>query len=362
MQRNKYILYQDSVEVRQQDEDVLTDKILASIARISQETFEAHRHAIRQAHAKSHGILKGELTIYDSLPEHLRQGLFAAPGSYPIIVRFSTAPGNILSDRVPSRYGMAIKALGVSGPKADAADATRNQDILLVNSPVYFADTAAYWKVQQIIERQTGGSQEVLAAVEFVARGAKSILSAVGATAPMLLEALAAPPNHILGETFHSMAALRYGDYIAKLSAAPLSNSVRSLTGIIANSSETILRDFIVDFFKTETAEYELRAQLCVDLDQMPVENASVKWLDELSPQQPIAKITLPPQKAYSSQRRVYGDDVLSFSPWRCLAAHRPLGSIMRLRRAAYQASSHFRHEMNARALTEPIDISELPD
>ena len=171
MQRNKYILYQDSVEVKQQDEDALVDRILASIARTSQETFDLHRHAIRQEHAKSHGILKGELTVYKDLPEHLRQGLFAVPGSYPIIVRFSTAPGDIHSDRVPSRYGMAIKALGVSGPKADAADATRNQDILLVNSPIYFADTAEYWKVQQIIERQTGGPQEILAAVELFARG-----------------------------------------------------------------------------------------------------------------------------------------------------------------------------------------------
>ena len=362
MQQAKYILYHDSVEVKQQDEDALTDKILASIARTSRETFEAHRHAIRQEHAKSHGILKGELTVYKDLPEHLRQGLFATPGSYPIIVRFSTAPGDILSDRVPAHYGMAIKTLGVSGPKADPADATRNQDFLLVNSPIYFADPAAYLKVQKLIEKQTGSPQEILEAVEFLARGAKSVLGAIGVKAPMLLEALAAPPNHILGETFHSMAALRFGDYIAKLSAAPLSNSVRSLTGVIANTSESILRDLIVDFFKTETAEYELRAQLCVDLERTPVEDASVEWPDELSPQQPVARITLPAQAAYSPQRRVYGDDVLSFSAWRCLATHRPLGSIMRLRRAAYQASSHFRHEMNARPLTEPVDISELPD
>jgi len=39
-----------------------------------------------------------------------------------------------------------------------------------------------------------------------------------------------APNVHVLGETFHSMAAIRYGDFIAKLSAAPLSESVRALT------------------------------------------------------------------------------------------------------------------------------------
>ncbi len=321
-----------------------------------------HRHAIRQAHAKSHGIVKGVLTVYGNLPEHLRQGLFAQPGSYPIIVRFSTAPGDIHSDRVPSSCGMAIKVLGVPGAKAEADDASRNQDFLLVNSPIYFADTAAYLTAQRIIEKQLGAPQGLLGLIEIIARVAKKAAGAIGLKSPVLLDALAAPPNHILGETFHSMAAIRYGDYIAKMSAAPLSDSVRKLTGVVADSSESILRDLVCGFFKTETAEYELRAQLCAGLDRMPVENASVKWPDELSPQQPVAKITLPPQNAYSPARRVYGDDILSFSAWRCLAAHRPLGSIMRLRLRAYEASSRFRHETNARPQIEPQDISELPD
>ena len=362
MQQLNYVRYEPSVEVKQPDEDALAGNILASIARINQEVFDAHRHALRQAHAKSHGVLKGELTVYPDLPPHLQQGLFATPKTYPVIIRLSTAPGDILSDRVRSSCGMAIKALGVDGPKADPADATKNHDILLVNSPIYFGDVAAYWKVQQIIERQTGGPEEILAAVEFVARGAKSALGAVGLTVPVLLTALAASGDHILGETFHSMAAMRFGDYIAKLSAAPLSQSVRRLTGIPAHGADGVLRDFVVEFFRTETAEYEIRAQLCTNLERMPVEDASVKWPDDLSPQQPVGKITIPPQNAYSPARRVYADDALSFTPWRCLEAHRPLGSIMRLRLKVYEASSRFRHTMNARPQSEPRDISELPD
>ncbi|WP_418955610.1 hypothetical protein [Streptomyces tritici] len=46
--------------------------------------------------------------------------------------------------------------------------------------------------------------------------------------------------------------------------------------------------------------------------------------------------------------RRRYADDVLSFSPWHALEAHRPLGSIMRSRRAARPASSDFRHRVEA--------------
>jgi hypothetical protein len=44
------------------------------------------------------------------------------------------------------------------------------------------------------------------------------------------------------------------------------------------------------------------------------------------------------------------------------MAAHRPLGSIMRARLKAYEASSQFRHTAEARPIVEPRSIEELPD
>jgi hypothetical protein len=67
-------------------------------------------------------------------------------------------------------------------------------------------------------------------------------------------------------------------------------------------------------------------------------------------------------QAADSPARRAFSDDVLSFSPWRCLADHQPLGSIMRLRKDAYYASAVCRHKTNKKPMTEPRDISEFPD
>jgi hypothetical protein len=40
-------------------------------------------------------------------------------------------------------------------------------------------------------------------------------------------------------------------------------------------------------------------------------------------------------------------DDGLSFNPWHGLAEHRPLGSVNRVRRAAYESSATFRGERN---------------
>jgi hypothetical protein len=52
----------------------------------------------------------------------------------------------------------------------------------------------------------------------------------------------------------------------------------------------------------------------------------------------------------------------LSFNSWRSLADHRPLGSINRLKKDVYEASSDFRHKMNKVDRIEPTDIAELPD
>jgi hypothetical protein len=282
-----------------------------------------------------------------------------------VIVRFSTAPGDLQSDRVPAARGMAIKVLGVEGDKLLPDDDTRNQDLLLVNHPVIpFGHVKAYWDAQQVLEKGEGAPETMQRITGAIARGAQHLLRAAKVEVPAALQALAASNHHVLGETFHSMAAVRYGDYVAKLSAAPLSDEIRALTGLPVpiDRGESALRDLVVEHFRDHGAEYELRAQLCTTTAEMPIEDASILWPEDKSPHQPIARLIIPPQAAYSDARRIYADDVLSFSPWRGLAAHRPLGSINRIRRAAYEQSSKFRHATNVAPRTEPTAISELPD
>jgi hypothetical protein len=71
-----YVRYADGVEEIQPDEQQLIDDTVASMSRLNRFMFEKHRHAIRDAHAKSHGVLRGELHIYPNLPAHLARGLF----------------------------------------------------------------------------------------------------------------------------------------------------------------------------------------------------------------------------------------------------------------------------------------------
>jgi catalase len=116
MSNQLYARYSDDTEFKQPDEERLIDETIASFERMRRKVFDKHRHAMRGAHAKGHGVLKGELTIYDNLPV-LAQGLFRKPRTYPVIIRFSTAPGDIMPDGVSSFRGMAIKVIGVEGRK-----------------------------------------------------------------------------------------------------------------------------------------------------------------------------------------------------------------------------------------------------
>lgn len=360
-----YVPFTESIEQPQADERACIERIVASMARMNRKVFDKHRHAIRDAHAKSHGILRGELTVRPELPRHLRQGLFAEPRSYPVIARFSTAPGDLHSDRVPAPRGLALKLLGVEGPRLlpDPAQPT-TQDFLLVNHPVIpFGDVRAYWEMQRALEHHVDVPDTARRLLAGLAQGASKALGALGIENPAV-EALAIADHHILGETFHSMAALRFGQYVAKLSVAPLSPEVRAFSGVKVDheGADSALRDLVVAHFRQHGARYEMRAQLCTDLALMPVEDASVPWSERLSPQQAVATLSFEPQEAYSPARRVYGDDVLSFNPWQGIEAHRPLGSIMRARRQAYESSSRFRHEMNQQPRREPASIDELPD
>jgi hypothetical protein len=122
------------------------------------------------------------------------------------------------------------------------------------------------------------------------------------------------------------------------------------------------LREAVLDFFGKNGGAWEVRAQLCTDLAHMPIENAAVVWSEEVSPYRRIARISVKPQLAWSEARSSAVDDGMSFAPWHGLAAHRPLGGIMRVRKAAYEEARKFRAERNGRVIQEPHEMVPFGD
>lgn len=362
----QYVHYSQTIEVKQPDEERLIREIVDSVARQGQKVFDKHRHAMRGAHAKSHGGLKGELRIYDNLPAHLAQGLFCQSRTYPVMIRFSTVPGDIMPDGLSCFRGMAIKVIDVPRPKLlETESDALTQDFLMINSPVFPSGNIARFLPEQLLQEKVvvSAPEEAQQLFAAVARMTNAMTQKVGINLYPSALGLTQPETHILGETYYTSAALRYGDYIAKLSVTPVSASLQPLIGKrIDTQNASVLRDLIVEFFRQQSAEYELRVQLCTNLETMPIEDASIEWSEGESPYQTIAKLTIGMQEAYSPARQVYVDDVLSFNAWHCIAEHQPLGSIQRLRKEVYEASSRYRHQMNQQPKREPRSIDEMPD
>lgn len=360
---DNYVRYSPEVEVPVEDEARLIAEITDQMSETNLEAFERHRHAIRDAHAKSHGVLTGTLTIPSDLPAHLRQGVFAQPGEYDVVARISSAPGDIHSDEIPQPRGFALKIMGVEGNRLLKRDDSHSQDFLMVNLPVLpFGDIPKYKQMLGLLEKRAHAPERVQRFGAAVARGLENAIEAVGATPGVTLQGLALSNDNLLGETFFTQGALRFGDYIGKVSLAPRSENVRALTGQpIEDMSYSRIEEVVRDFFRDNEAVYDLRVQLCTDLDEMPVEDAAILWDEEESPQQVIGTVRFAPQDSFSDARRVYADDVLSFNPWQGITAHQPLGSIMRIRRTVYDVSSDRRHRLNAVTRTEPASAADIP-
>ena len=359
MDRN-YVRYVAGVEHIADGEDETVEAIIASMTRESDITADRYKHAVRTSHAKSHGLLKGVMRVLDGLPEPLAQGLFATPATYPVAVRMAVGPGELLSDAVSTHRGMAIKVFGATGAKLPGhLDDT--QDFVLASGPAFpQPDAAGFLKSMKGLEKATAKSKGFKEAVSSAARLANAAIGGASGT----LDFFGHPPIPPLADTYYSQAALRHGDYVAKIAVTPVTPALVALadTKLDIHADPDVFRHSVVEFLRTQGAEFELRVQLCTDLDAMPVEDASKVWSESESPYVAVARIVLPAQEAYSGARQAYMDDLMSFRPAHSLEAHRPLGSLMRARLKTYGRLSALRHERNGQAQREPSTVDEIPN
>ena len=130
-------------EVLQENEKQSADELLGVIQRkIGADYFPGT--AKRDEHTKSHGCVKAVFTVEPNIPEDLRQGLFAQPGSYQSMVRFSnSAPDSQAPDIDKDGRGFALKLYGVPGERLSPdAVAPAEQDFILLSVPYFFINSA----------------------------------------------------------------------------------------------------------------------------------------------------------------------------------------------------------------------------
>jgi hypothetical protein len=303
--------------------------------------------AQRFGNTKTFGVLRGELTVLPGLPDRLRHGFLAQPRSFPAWVRFS-GPGPYAPPDLED-YGqcsVGIKLMDVPGPKL-LGDEQHKQDLLLV-SPASFVtpDIRENAKLQRWVRAK--------APLGYAINPGDTHL--LHLAMQMLYSPVHANPLEV---QYYSNVPFLLGDGQA------VQYSLRPVTGprtaIPVQPGENYLRDAMVTTLAAGEWAFDLMVQVQTDPHRMPVENATVKWPERLSPYVPVARLRLPAQR-FDSDAQLAFADALRYNPWHSCPEHRPLGSSNRARRRMYTELAALRQRMNATAHFEPTGAETFPD
>jgi hypothetical protein len=332
-------------------------------------TREGAGHALRGAHAKALGVVKAEVEILDDVPARYAQGIYAKPGRHGALIRFSSANNHLGPDaQLGPVLGFAMKIFEVDGTKLvdDEPDCT-TFDLVLKNNPTFVANTARHYAVLQevgndsikYLARGKAGFRELLTDL-LTGKGTFEQSDWAWEEMFAFVKAAQTPVRNPLLSTYWTMAAVRHGDYVAKLRVAPTADSAAQVTHreLDLKSGPDVFGPALVDELRARPFDFDLQVQLCADLDAMPVNDATVEWPEKLSPFVTVARVHLP-QQDISGPENFERGDALAFNQWRVTDAHRPMGEIMQVRRI-YTASAQVRRALNHQPTTEPTSADEV--
>jgi hypothetical protein len=327
------------------DEERLTQEIIDELAKFTRENW-LPGSAQRFGNTKTFGVLRGEFTVLPDLPGHLRYGLFAEPATYPAWVRFS-GPGPYAPPDLEDlgQCSVGIKVMGVPGPKL-MADEQSTQDLILV-SPASFVtpNIRENAKLQRWVRAK--------APLGYAINPFDSHLL------HMFMQLLYSPmhANPLEVQYYSNVPFLLGEDQAVQYSLAPRS---RARTRIPARPSENYLREAMVKTLDAGAWSFDFMVQVQTDPHRMPIEDATVKWPERLSPYVPVARLRLPPQRFDSDEQLAFAD-VLRYNPWHSLPEHKPLGNSNRARRRMYWELAKLRQAMNQVAHLEPTGEETFP-
>ena len=332
-------------------------------------TREGTGRAVRGAHAKTLGVVKAEVEILGDVAAPYAQGIYAKPGRHGALIRFSSANNHLGPDaQLGPVLGFAIKIFDVDGTKLVEDEPDSNTfDLVLKNNPTFVANTAKHYLVLQevgndsakYLARGKAGFRELLTDL-LTGKGTFEQSDWAWEEMFAFVKAAQTPVRNPLLSTYWTMAAVRHGDYVAKVRVAPDAESVAHAIHreLDLNSGPDVFGPALVDELQARAFDFDLQVQLCADLDAMPVNDATVEWPEKLSPFVTVGRVHLPRQDISGPENFEKGD-ALAFNQWRVTADHRPLGEIMDVRRI-YTASAKIRRTLNHQPQTEPTSADEV--
>lgn len=368
------------------------DEMISEIADLTVKLQEKRRprqdgEIFRGVHPKSQGCVAASFTVLKYIGSDYRVGLFAQPGTYEAMIRYSNAAvlkSPDLKDGENGSRGMAIKVFGVNGPVMFMDGGARNQDFLMINTAEFaFANVRDYLRLSRALMASKHGASPNLFFVPLALAALgqpaeyesaevtqrRQFLNGVIKNSPVfegftpedgantfhsfkIVEKIKSKAvRNPLEVQYFSAAPFRYGfDRVMKFSVVPVAGEApqKAFTPEEAFSRDP---DYLAQALKKTMSQGKAihlsfmiqlveESQLAGRKKDM-IENAALAWSEEEFPFVKVAHITIDPDG--QNESLVDACDALQFTPWHALAAHEPLGGINRLRKPVYCASAEFR-------------------
>ncbi len=333
-------------EVIEENEAQNIERIRKVVLERMKQTYSDGETTKRDAHPKSHGMVKARFIIEKDLPDHLRQGVFAQETEYDALVRFSASTQMVLPDLVQQPHGMAIKLIGVPGAKLlEGQEDAVTQDFVMINAPIFFlADLESY---ADLFEAQMEGGE----ALTSFAEKHPDVIQNVGR-----MISVGGDMNNVFAVQYWSQTPYKFGPHTVKYSARPLSGATNDRPDVTLLE---YLRDTMVKTIAENEVRFEFVVQLQKDPKKQPLEDPTVEWNPSETEEIRVATLVIPMQDISSGKDLEVTED-LSFAVWHTIEEHRPLGAVNRARRPVYKAGAELRREENSvTARSEPV---EMPD
>lgn len=320
----------------------------------------------RGFHAKPHACMLGEMQVDPSaLADADRVGLFATKATYPTYVRFSNGVGTRQADKKVDVRGLALKVMNVPGPKVLTKDGEADaatQDFLMTNGAITPACDSKHFVDFGFATAKAAESGSILGRLENMSKAGGFLLKDDNVRTLDFLIHHSLPnvksAGSVLGDQFWSGGAIALGltdggdpmharaRRAMKFHVVPgvLDGDACTPVPIKPNtSSDGYLRDDLKSHVSQSGMCADFFVQFQEDPAAQPLEDTSVEWK---TAEVKVARIVvnaidLDDSKAQADEATCNG---YAFTPWHALVEHRPLGNIMRARRAVYAGSAEYRN------------------
>lgn len=346
------------------EEQAAIDHVVEVVAQMMRKRYATSHPMRRGQHAKAHGTVHATVVVEAGLPLELRHGVFKTPRTFDAWVRFSASSMAPASDAECDPCGLAVKLLGVEGPKVlDDPGDRKSQDFVFVNGPQFFVRDAVDYAL--FADRAVRAEAAVARLGTLARLRPLAELVRFWALRPFFVPSLwpgawrlhefrvlqALKGKRVkdpLAERYWSQTPYRLGPYPVKYLIRPRSAA--------APAAENALGDGLAAAIGPRETVFDLLVQRQRDARRMPVEDPTVRWSETASPPVKVATIVIPQQDCADPVRRAFAER-LRFTPWHALPEHEPLGSINRVRRAVYRESARMRDAANG----VPDRTAEVP-